>query len=65
MGDTERRISSVVTTSPDSSERVAYDLMQHIATATFKQGDHGKRGEEYWLTLYQRCLKATRSNSQG
>jgi len=64
MGNSDREISGVITTCADSSERVAYDLMQHIAAATFKQGDHGKRGEDYWLALYDRCLKATRAMSQ-
>ena len=60
MADSDRRVSGYITTRQDSGERVAYDLMQHIANATFKDGDHAKRDERYWLELYQRCHRATR-----
>jgi len=41
----------------DSTPRVAYDLMQHIASQEFntKQAEHGKR--EYWTSLYEECYR--------
>ena len=41
-----------------SPERVAYDLMLHIAK-TEPAVDEAPPNREYWLTLYCQCLKAT------
>jgi hypothetical protein len=43
-----------VTVENDSAERVAYDLMERIAS--LESGEHNR---EYFLTLYCQCLKAT------
>jgi hypothetical protein len=42
----------------DSKQRVAYDLMQHIA---FKETDEkdAQKGRAYWINLYEQCYQAT------
>lgn len=50
------KVSGPVTVKNDSAERVAYDMMLHIAG--YEQGNPEKSKREYWLKLYQQCLSA-------
>jgi hypothetical protein len=43
---------------PDSSARVAYDLMKNIAESERLSTEKPIRTREYWLTLFHQCLKA-------
>lgn len=49
-------IDSPVKLENDSKARVAFDLMEKIATRT--ADDNQKKSKEYWLTLYRQCYKA-------
>jgi hypothetical protein len=42
----------------NSKERVAYDLLEKIASYDSREKSEGMK-REYWLTLYHQCLKAT------
>jgi hypothetical protein len=42
----------------NSKERVAFDLLEKIASYDSREKAEGMK-REYWLTLYHQCLKAT------
>jgi hypothetical protein len=51
-----------------SPQRVAFDLMVHIAKHEIDEdevitpgGEDSKKSRDYWLTLYRQCRKATQS----
>ena len=46
----------------DSPQRVAIDLMRHIAGYEDTK-DRGKQDKRYWLGLYIQCLRATQGGS--
>lgn len=52
------RIENPVKIQDKSHERVAFDLMQHIANYD-KKADQENDSREYWFTLYRQCWKAT------
>jgi len=51
-------IARPVQIESDSKERVAFELMQHIAAWEDASEDR-KRDKKYWLSLYLQCIKAT------
>lgn len=49
------RVTSPIAIQSDSKARVAFDMMQHIAS---HDGNQVTRNREYWLILYTQCFKA-------
>lgn len=52
-------VSGPIAVRSDSSDRVAFDLMDRIA-AWENAPEDKKRTREYWLTLFFQCKEATR-----
>lgn len=48
----------------DSQQRVAFDLMQHIGSATYETDKSAQKTKDYWLKLYRQCYKAADGDSQ-
>lgn len=47
----------------DSQQRVAFDLMLHISSATYETDKAAQKTKDYWLKLYRQCHKATTGHS--
>jgi hypothetical protein len=56
MADAIRIEGPIKIKSDGSPEKVAFDLMEKISN--YDDGTKPKN-EEYWLTLYRKCLRAT------
>jgi hypothetical protein len=64
-------VSGPITVTPDSKARVAFDLMEKIATRESTEGgarsstgeDRNKR--DYWLKLYHQCWEAASGYEVG
>ena len=52
------QITKPVEVQNDAKERVAFDLMSHIANNESSKTSEQKT-RAYWLTLYRQCYKAT------
>ena len=57
-------ITSPVKVVSDSPQRVAFDLMQHIGSATYSDLKDAQKTKDYWLKLYRQCYKAAIGSSQ-
>lgn len=48
----------------DSKERVAFELMQHIASAEYGKDERSKSApREYYLKLYAQCISTIHRHS--
>lgn len=55
--------SSVKIDSRDSEARVAFELMQHIASEEFNDKQADRVNRDYWLTLYHQCRQAVKGSA--
>ncbi len=51
-------ITTPVKVVSDSKARVAFDLMQHIASKEINEKEKEHKTPLYWLSLYRKCYKA-------
>ncbi|HEX5338097.1 MAG TPA: hypothetical protein VFW53_06640 [Gallionella sp.] len=62
MANDNISVSGPITVAQDSHERVAFELMQHIADNEHPS-DEQRRSRTYWLTLYHQCHLASKGMS--
>jgi hypothetical protein len=60
MADSRTISGTVTTRTNDSGERVAYDLMEKIATHESIAMTEERKKRDYWIKLYHQCFRATR-----
>lgn len=59
MANEKLAISGPVSVVSDSPSRVAFDLMDKIASRTYDADKEAQKTKDYWLKLYRQCYKAT------
>lgn len=62
MADTSTKISGPVQVQSDSRQRVAFDLMQRIASQEAESMGAQRASRDYWLKLYAACDAAVQGN---
>ena len=55
----DTKITNPVEIKDNSKERVAFDLMNVIASDEYDGSRTEQKNRKYWLSLYCQCLKAT------
>jgi hypothetical protein len=60
MSNESVSVSGPISVRSDAKERVAFDLMEHIGNQCFDSDQAAQKTKDYWLKLYQQCLKATK-----
>lgn len=62
MADTSTTVSGDIRVSDNSFERVAFELMQHIANWEDSE-KNDKSSRDYWLKLYMQCRRAAHGSA--
>jgi hypothetical protein len=47
----------------DSPQRVAFDLMKHIANQEIRSAPAEQRDRAYWLTLFYQCMAVSKNKT--